>query len=459
MNFKLSDIDIKIARKLGEEKTKRLYSIPYRISDKTINVYSSKIEQSTIDELSFVYDKNVILEQTKNEIIEMLINKVFLGCNDEWVDIVIKEAIKVNASDIHFEPREDYMILRMRIDGKLTVTNLFTIEEHIKGISKLKVRSELDITEKRRPQDGKLTFFFNNNNYDLRMSFTNTIHGEKLVIRILYGQVFNYQIENLNLTKEQIIKLKNIIKVNNGLIIVNGPTGSGKSTTLYTILQEINKEDVNIMTLEDPVEVVIPGVNQIALNKNINMDFAEGLKSILRQDPDIVMVGEIRDDETAKIAVRASITGHKVYSTIHTKSPRDVFIRLEDMGVKDYFIKESLVGIISQRLIRVLCTNCKKVEGNYKVGNEKFIGYKGDGCVYCNFTGYNGRALVAAVHCIDRVTKENLSVLSKNYDVLSNYEMIENLKVLLVNGSISVSDYEVFVDVEEINYKDDDKVV
>ncbi|MBM6838473.1 Flp pilus assembly complex ATPase component TadA, partial [Clostridium saudiense] len=231
-------------------------------------------------------------------------------------------------------------------DGRLVITNILTLDEHLKVVSKLKVKSNLDITERRRPQDGKLTFKLNDKNYDLRLSFTNTIFGEKLVIRILYGQVFNYKLDSLRLTEKQMKKIKEIMKVSNGLVLINGPTGSGKSTTLYTVLQEVNTEEVNITTLEDPVEVIIERINQIALNKTIDLNFAEALRSTLRQDPDIIMIGEIRDDETAVIASRAAITGHKVYSTIHTKTPREVFFRLEDMGVKNYIIKDALVGII-----------------------------------------------------------------------------------------------------------------
>ena len=223
------------------------------------------------------------------------------------------------------------------------------------------MNSNIDITEKRKPQDGKISFEYNKKSYDLRISTMPAVFGEKVVIRILYGNGFNYSIDKLNLTAEQKDKLKYIMKVNSGLIIVNGPTGSGKSTTLYSILQELNKDEVNISSLEDPIEAIIPGINQMNLNKTLNIGFAEGLRCFLRQDPDIIMIGEIRDEETAEMAVRASLTGHKVYSTIHTRDPREVYFRLEDMKVEKYLIRDSLVGIVSQRLIRLLCDNCKTI--------------------------------------------------------------------------------------------------
>jgi type IV pilus assembly protein PilB len=254
-------------------------------------------------------------------------------------------------------------------------------------------------------------------------------------------------------------KIKEIINISNGLVVVNGPTGSGKSTTLYTILQEINTEDVNITTLEDPVEVIIEGVNQIALNKTIDLNFAEALRSTLRQDPDIIMVGEIRDDETALISATASLTGHKVYSTIHTKTPREVFFRLEDMGVKNYIIKDSLVGIISQRLIRVLCSDCKVLEGKIECEGKIFNVYKKLGCSKCNFTGYRGRALVAAIHHMDKELKRKLRNLNDDDTLLSNNEMIDNLKELLKDGLISYKDYNTFLEVEGIEFSNDDKYV
>ena len=455
INFE--NINIDILRKITKDDAKRLKAIPYKCENERIHIIASKVDVNMKNELKFIFDKELKIKEIDENILYGMIERLYIGLAADVENIIIKNSIKVNASDIHFEPREKFTVVRMRIDGRLVVTNILTLDEHLKVISKLKVKSNLDITEKRRPQDGKITFKLNDKNYDLRLSFTNTIFGEKLVVRILYGQVFNYKLDSLRLTKNQMKKINEIMKVSNGLVLINGPTGSGKSTTLYTVLQEVNTEDVNITTLEDPVEVIIERINQIALNKTIDLNFAEALRSTLRQDPDIIMVGEIRDDETAVIASTAAITGHKVYSTIHTKTPREVFFRLEDMGVKNYIIKDALVGIISQRLIRTLCNDCKVLEGEVEIKDQKFNVYKKQGCNKCNFTGYKGRALVAAVHHINKEYKRKLNDLYEDDSLLSNKEMIENLKELLKEGLISCDDYNVFLEVEEIEFDYEDK--
>lgn len=457
--IKFEDINIDILRKITKDDAKRLKAIPYKCENERIHIIGSKVDMNTKNELRFIFDKELEIKEIDDNTLYGMIERLYIGLAEDVENIIIKNSIKSNASDIHFEPREKFTVVRMRIDGRLVITNILTLDEHLKVVSKLKVKSNLDITERRRPQDGKLTFKLNDKNYDLRLSFTNTIFGEKLVIRILYGQVFNYKLDSLRLTEKQMKKIKEIMKVSNGLVLINGPTGSGKSTTLYTVLQEVNTEEVNITTLEDPVEVIIERINQIALNKTIDLNFAEALRSTLRQDPDIIMIGEIRDDETAVIASRAAITGHKVYSTIHTKTPREVFFRLEDMGVKNYIIKDALVGIISQRLIRTLCNDCKVLEGQVEIKGEKFNVYRKQGCDKCNFTGYKGRALVAAVHHINKEYKRKLNYLYEDDSLLSNQEMIENLKELLKEGLISCDDYNVFLEVEEIEFEYEDKYI
>ncbi|EKY26977.1 GspE/PulE family protein [Clostridium celatum] len=366
--------------------------------------------------------------------------------------IILLEAIKEKASDIHMEPHKDKIIIRFRVDGFLRIVFIFKVEEYLQIVSKIKLNSDLDITEKRRPQDGKMTIKDQDKTYDLRVSIIPVSYGEKIVIRVLYRDVFNYSLNKLNLTKTQINNIRYIMKSNNGLVFVNGPTGSGKSTTLYTMIQELNNEEINISTLEDPVEVIIDGISQMSINTKINIGFAQGLRSILRQDPDLIMLGEIRDEETAEMTVRAALTGHKVYSTIHTKDAREVFIRLEDMGVESYLIRDSIVGIISQRLIRVLCDECKKKDINILVLNKKVESYKKCGCSKCNYSGYRGRALVAAVHIIDNNTKEAIRRIHEDRDILTNNEMIDNLNDLLINGKISFDDYNDFIKWEGISH-------
>ena len=447
----IKSIDISVVRKINEQKAKKIMAFPFKENKKEIHIYASSHKKTIVDEFEFIFRKKAEVVTVSEEELEYLLKIVYLGNRKDADYEVFKEAINLKASDIHFEPYKDSILVRFRIDGLLRSMFIFENKEYISILSKMKISSNLDITEKRKPQDGKITFRYGEKDYDLRVSIIPIVHGEKAVIRILYGNVFNYSIDKLNLTDNQKKKLKYIMKVNTGLTIVNGPTGSGKSTTLYCMLQELNKDEVNISSLEDPIEAVIPGINQMNLNKTLNIGFAEGLRSLLRQDPDIVMLGEIRDEETAEMAVRAALTGHKVYSTIHTRDPREVYFRLEDMGVEKYLIRDSLVGIISQRLIRLLCNKCKSKIGEKIIDKEKRDIFKRFGCMECNYTGYSGRALVAAIHVIDKKMKNHIKNIYNDTDILSNIEMIENLNELLKNGDIAIEDYENFIEMEGIN--------
>ena len=447
----IKSIDISVVRKINEQKAKKIMAFPFKENKKEIHIYASSHKKTIVDEFEFIFRKKAEVVTVSEEELEYLLKIVYLGNRKDADYEVFKEAINLKASDIHFEPYKDSILVRFRIDGLLRSMFIFENKEYISILSKMKISSNLDITEKRKPQDGKITFRYGEKDYDLRVSIIPIVHGEKAVIRILYGNVFNYSIDKLNLTDNQKKKLKYIMKVNTGLTIVNGPTGSGKSTTLYCMLQELNKDEVNISSLEDPIEAVIPGINQMNLNKTLNIGFAEGLRSLLRQDPDIVMLGEIRDEETAEMAVRAALTGHKVYSTIHTRDPREVYFRLEDMGVEKYLIRDSLVGIISQRLIRLLCNKCKSKIGEKIIDKEKRDIFKRCGCMECNYTGYSGRALVAATHVIDQKMKNHIKNIYNDTDILSNIEMIENLNELLKNGDIAIEDYENFIEMEGIN--------
>ena len=447
----IKSIDISVVRKINEQKAKKIMAFPFKENKKEIHIYASSHKKTIVDEFEFIFRKKAEVVTVSEEELEYLLKIVYLGNRKDADYEVFKEAINLKASDIHFEPYKDSILVRFRIDGLLRSMFIFENKEYISILSKMKISSNLDITEKRKPQDGKITFRYGEKDYDLRVSIIPIVHGEKAVIRILYGNVFNYSIDKLNLTDNQKKKLKYIMKVNTGLTIVNGPTGSGKSTTLYCMLQELNKDEVNISSLEDPIEAEIPGINQMNLNKTLNIGFAEGLRSLLRQDPDIVMLGEIRDEETAEMAVRAALTGHKVYSTIHTRDPREVYFRLEDMGVEKYLIRDSLVGIISQRLIRLLCNKCKSKIGEKIIDKEKRDIFKRCGCMECNYTGYSGRALVAAIHVIDKKMKNHIKNIYNDTDILSNIEMIENLNELLKNGDIAIEDYENFIEMEGIN--------
>lgn len=335
----------------------------------------------------------------------------------EVVNEIMVDASKRGASDIHFDPHEDLMKIRIRIDGALTdyaeVPN--TIKKNL--VTRIKIISGMNITESRLPQDGAIKATLQGVNLDLRVSCLPTNEGEKIVIRILDYSMSLSGLEHLGFSEENFKKVLKMISVPNGIILVTGATGSGKSTTVYSILQRLNKEDTNIVTVEDPIEMDIKGVNQVQTNAEIGLTFATALRSILRQDPNVIMIGEIRDTETAKIAVRASITGHIVLSTIHTNNSLNTIERLLDMDVERYLLSSALEGIISQKLARKLCPKCrsKRPTNQYEknlfktvLGHEVNEVYTTEGCDECG-NGYKGRIAIHEVLLINQEIKDAIS--------------------------------------------------
>lgn len=451
-NDRLIDkIDIRVARKLSINQAKEYGILPIYEDEKNVYIAATETPNNEItDILSFLFNKKIkLIYREKDEILELIQNMLNFKIEDIEV-VIFEEAIACNASDIHYEPEENGLNIRFRINGSLTLVRKLSLEDYQKISSRLKIKAGMDITEKRRPQDGKFFMWCKDKKYNCRLSTVPVIYGEKIVLRILYSDRFLTPIEDLQFTREQQETLSRIIRLKNGLVLVNGPTGSGKSTTLYTILNEIKDDDINISTLEDPVEVTMKGINQVNLNYKIGLTFVEGLRSLLRQDPNVIMVGEIRDEETAKMAVRSAITGHKVYSTIHTKSPREVYLRLEEMGVKGYLIKDALVGIISQRLIKLLC-KCKEEIGVIDLDGESIEIYKKCGCNICNNSGYIGRQLIASVYHIDKKLKGEISKIYEKEDLLSNCQMVSSLRDLLLKGVIDYYDYLSILEGEELN--------
>lgn len=353
------------------------------------------------------------------------------------VDSFIKEAVPFRASDIHIEPYEDEVVVRYRIDGDLTERMKFPIESYPAVCARLKIISGMNIAERRIPQDGRINLNINGAEYDFRVSTLPTVHGEKFVIRVLDKTSFNFSREDLGFTPEENKIIDKILAHPHGLVLLTGPTGCGKSTTLYSFLKEVNKPDVNIVTVEDPVEYTMQGINQTQVNVKANMTFATALRSILRQDPDIIMIGEIRDEETAQIGIRAAITGHLVFSTLHTNDAPGAVTRLVDMGVNSYLVGDAVVGVISQRLVKRLCPMCKKI---HTTTQEEMIAlninkpekiYSPEGCQYCNGSGYKGRL---AVHEIMYVNDKLRALINQNASV----EDVRNLA--LKNGMITLSD-------------------
>ena len=449
----LNDIDILVSRKISKSKAEKARILPFKEDGGKVYMLCELHDESICKEMQFLYGCTICEIFISNDKLKYLIKKVFFSQdNNKIEDEIIWEAIDKKASDLHFEPYKDIVYVRVRIDGILSILYIITKEEYSAILSRIKIKSSLDITEHRRPQDGKITMDIDGNTYDLRVSIIPVVFGEKIVLRILYNNGFNYCIDNLKLLPKQRLELEKIINKNTGLVIVNGPTGSGKSTTLYTILNYVNKSEVNVVTLEDPVEVIINGVNQMMVNSKEGVSFANGLRSIMRQDPDVIMVGEVRDEETAVMAVRAALTGHKVYTTIHSTEPREVYLRLEEMGIKSYLIRESLEGIISQRLIKMLCDSCKEEEIITYRGSRAKIYKRGIGCEKCNFTGYLGRALIISINEITKDVKKKLVKIYDDNTILTNIQMVDNLNNLLINGKISRLDYMEFIDREELEF-------
>ena len=386
---------------------------------------------------------------------ESVITSSEIGENDttsaptiRLVNSVIERAVTERVSDIHIEPREEDLLVRMRIDGILH--SILTVPKNIQAsvISRIKVMGGMNISERRIPQDGRANVKIKSQDVDLRISTLPTIYGEKIVIRLLNKSASLLNKSGIGLTGPDLEKYNKLISNHSGVVLIVGPTGSGKSSTMYTMIGELNDETVNLVTLEDPVEYNIGGINQVQINEKVGMTFANGLRSILRQDPDIIAVGEIRDGETAEIAMRAAITGHLVLSTIHTNDAISTIDRLKDIGVEPYLIASALNGIISQRLVRRICPNCKTAytpseEDLEILGMKPQEGvqfYRGKGCPHCFDTGYRGRIGVFEILMLNRETRRlivegaNRAALIAAAEGPDYVSMRDNCKRLVLEG-------------------------
>lgn len=355
------------------------------------------------------------------------------------VNQIIQQGVQQKASDIHFDPHETKLVVRYRIDGILKTER--SLPKHMQNMltARIKIMANLNITESRLPQDGRIKMTLDMHPVDLRVSTLPAIYGEKIVLRILdLGSSLNH-LENLGFNKLNMQRFTNLIKQPNGIILITGPTGSGKSSTLYAALNKLNTEEVNLVTIEDPVEYQLGGINQVQVNASVGLTFASGLRSILRQDPDIVMIGEIRDTETAEIAVRASLTGHLVLSTLHTNDSIGTIARLTDMGVEPFLVAASLSGVVAQRLVRRVCRDCKQTFKATEREKEIFAkrGIKieavsrGKGCGMCNMTGYKGRIALHEVLVVD----EHIRQL-----IMNNRPIVEIREYAMKNGTIFLID-------------------
>ena len=389
-------------------------------TEENLETFLNKVEEISVSQENGEYiDVDEEIDKLKELASEAPVIKL--------VNSIISKAVEMNATDVHFESLKGRMRVRMRIDGVLRIYNYIPGSMKLPVIARLKLLSGMNIAESRLAQDGRISMKISGKNIDIRSSSLPTQHGESFVLRILLQENTTYQLDKLGFYEDHISLIRSITAKPNGIFLTTGPTGSGKTTTLYSILSELNSEKVKIITVEDPVEYELEGINQVQVKPEIGRTFASALRNILRQDPDIIMIGEIRDKETAEIAIQAALTGHLVLSTLHTNSALASITRLLDMGIEWFLIKASVIGLMAQRLVRTVCYNCaedtdipeeiietynikEKVE-KYKFG--KFSPKKGKGCEICGFSGYKGRTVIA-------------EVIPFNFDVQKEFEKNRN---------------------------------
>jgi type IV pilus assembly protein PilB len=396
-------------------------------------------------------------ETLKNEDFDNIAEEVDVNVSNSpvvrLINSLIRQALKMGASDIHIEPLEDRLRVRVRVDGELQ--EILTPSKHTQSaiVTRVKIISGMNIAEKRLPQDGRIELKIDNSEIDLRISVLPTVYGEKIVMRLLDRGNFLKSKMELGFTEHNLETFDSILNSPNGVILVTGPTGSGKTTTLYAALNELNTMNKNIITVEDPVEYKIEGINQVQVNTKAGLLFSTGLRSILRQDPDIIMVGEIRDEDTAEIAVRAAITGHLVISTLHTNDAPSTIMRLQDMGIKPFLIAASIRGIVAQRLVKRICSNCKTaheatdVEKDLLEAEGDVTIYKGRGCPKCFYTGYSGRIAIHEVLKVDKEVREAIQS-RKSIDELTEVAqkggmtfLKDNCRELVLSGITSMDEY------------------
>ncbi|MGL4731010.1 MAG: GspE/PulE family protein, partial [Clostridium sp.] len=408
MPYKLDDKNIYlfVANFLNNEELEEIRFMSLR------EVKQNKLDKMLICELiNYYYEKqdlkyNIKKLKTekeplnKNKLIRSDINYEKSSPAVLILNSLIKEAIEKGASDIHIEPFKSSITVRIRVNGELRKIEEFPKEIYENILYRIKILSSMDISQKLRPQDGKIKFIEDEKEIDLRVSSLPTIYGEKIVIRLLYADKYKYNLNNIGFLEKDKQLIKKVLKSKNGMILLTGPTGSGKTTTLYSMIMSMERESKNIVTVENPIEYEMGHTNQVNINPNIGLNFSTSLRSILRQDPDVIMVGEMIDEETAQIAITASLTGHLILSTMHCNDAASSIIRLIDMNIPKYLVIDSLVLIISQRLVKNLCSYCKKKYitskdemSDLNIFEAKEI-FRSCGCERCNYTGYSGRSMV-----------------------------------------------------------------
>lgn len=434
---------------ISSEQAYHYRVIPVETENGILTLKSDQVTDVLKQELQVVLNKNIKLIEDTSENIQQYLSVNFrqrnqnqtedLHFSTDFLEKLLFTAKDIGSSDIHFEPYEHKCRVRFRLDGKLKEQFIISLQEYPIIVNKLKIKAGLDISEKRLPQDGRITIKTNNNEFDIRVSSLPTLHGEKLVLRILSKDANHINLNDLGFTESELKTYKETIKKPNGIILISGPTGSGKTTTLYATLKLLNDDETNILTIEDPIEYTLEGVNQVQLKENIGLDFASTLRTFLRQDPDIIMVGEIRDAKTANMAIRAALTGHLVLSTIHTNSAWATISRLIDMGIPSFLIASTLNVSVAQRLVRKLCDACKEESdvskelfpSNFKIPEGLKTHFTAVGCNTCFHTGYQGRK---AIYEIIPITKTLINNIKQNDLEIDNYIAENGISTLKRNA-------------------------
>lgn len=484
-DFILTEVDLELIKRFDREKVIELQCVPYLEDDDNITFcISNPFKMEDIEEFKLFTEKKILFALTAPSQLERVIryvdnkiqqDSVLSEYSDASTDIterpegkddvaidapiiklcdsILKDAISRGASDIHIEPFEETVKLRFRIDGKLLVVDNLAKHLFPSLLARYKIMSGMNIAERRIPQDGKINLMVDEVPYDFRVSTIPTINGEKIVIRIYNVSFSSSNLDVLGFSKPQEQLVLEMLSKPHGILLLTGPTGSGKSTSLYAFLRYLNRDDTNIMTVEDPVENKIEGLNQVQVNPKAELTFAAALRSFLRQDPNVIMVGEIRDEETAQIATRAAITGHLVLSTIHTNDAAGVVTRLINMGIPKYLVADALIGSISQRLVRKLCPHCKKShlatpEEQQILGLTKQVPiYQPVGCKMCSHTGYMGRVGVFEIMALNPEIREAIMAddfSSMKLDAALKGKMpylLEHARERVINGETSIEEY------------------
>lgn len=443
-NSILQQVDRSILQLVSTEQAWHYQIIPYQKKAGVLYCVTIEGKEPSTEELEVLLGAEIVLESVAATLLQPLLSQYYrrqgrkakskvLDKDQDILDQLIYEAHQLGSSDIHIETYEHKCRVRIRIDGELVERYHLDKATYPSLVNKIKIRANLDIAEKRLPQDGRIFFQNKHQKFDLRVSILPTLYGEKVVMRLLSSDIGNIELEELGFESEQLADYLEGIKRPNGIVLISGPTGSGKTTTLYATMHLLNETSRNITTIEDPIEYTLEGINQVQLKEAIGLDFSAAMRTFLRQDPNIIMVGEIRDKDTAEMAIRASLVGRLVLSTIHTNSAWGIIPRLVDMGIPAYLLADTLNTAVAQRLVRLLCSHCKEEKPllekeyprNYKAPEVLAQQYIAKGCDHCFYTGYKGRKAVYEIIPID----EELANLVKQEEF--------NVKELLKEKGVS----------------------